>query len=98
MKITKAVAQSYARHLATSVALAVIVVANLVHKGPFNFTLGDWELVANALWLSALPQIRHYVQLKDPTLAPVVDYVASQVAASVPATPVVAPAVEVPTA
>ena len=79
MKITRAVVESYARHVATSVGLAVIVVTNLTHKGPFNFNLDDWKLVANSLWVSAIPQIRNYVQLKDPADAPIVNYALNEV-------------------
>ena len=79
IKITKAVAESYARHLLTTVGAAVLVVANLTHHSPFSFTAGEWELVANGLWVSAVPQIRNYVQLKDPADAPLVNYAIGQV-------------------
>lgn len=87
LKITSKVAQSYARHLATSIGLAIIVVTNLTHKGPFNFSLDDWKLVANALWVSALPQIRNYVQLKDPADAPIANYALNQVSVALAPTP-----------
>lgn len=79
IKITKAIAQSYARHVATTVGAAVLVVANVTHHSPVSFTVGDWELVANGLWVSALPQIRNYVQLKDPADAPLVNYALNEV-------------------
>lgn len=99
MKITKAVLASYARHLATSVGLAIIVVTNLTHKGPFNFNFEDWKLVANSLWVSAIPQIRNYVQLKDPADAPIVNYALNEVSAALAPTPAPATIQEgVPTA
>jgi len=79
IKITKAIAESYARHVATTVGGLVLATAELTHHSPVSFTAGDWQLVANGLWLAAVPQIRNYVQLKDPTDAPLVNYALNEV-------------------
>lgn len=83
MKVTRPIVNSYLRHVGTAVLLAIITIANLIHKSPLQFTKGDWILVANALWIAALPQIRQYVAIKDPSLSPVVEYVAGEVASGV---------------
>ena len=75
--------EAYVQHLAVSVITAVFAISSTTHLSPANFTLGEWVLVANTLWLSALPVIRRYFNKQDPAFGLVVDAVAKQVAVEV---------------
>ncbi len=83
MKINKKIIEAYIQHLVVAVVTAVFAIANVSHISPVNFTLGEWVLVANTLWLSALPVIRRYFNKQDPAFGLVVDAVAKQVAVEV---------------
>jgi hypothetical protein len=83
MKINKTLLESYARHLSVAVITAIVAIANVAHISPVNFTSGEWILVANTLWLSALPVIQRYFNKQDPAFGLVVDAVATQVATEV---------------
>ena len=83
MKINKALLESYGRHLSVAVITAIFAIANVSHISPLNFSLGEWVLVANSLWLSALPVVRRYFNKQDPAFGLVVDAVAKQVAVEV---------------
>jgi len=97
IRITKTIAASYARHLVIAVASATIAISRIKGVSIVNFTAREWSLVANSLWLSALPQIRHYIQFKQPEATPILEYVADSVAKNVAPAPV-APVVAEPSA
>lgn len=84
MKINKNLLASYGRHLAATILTAIFAIANVSHVSPLSFTKGEWILVANTLWLSALPVIRRYFNKKDPVFGRVVDSVAEKIATEVP--------------
>lgn len=90
IRITKTIAASYARHLVIAVASATIAISRLKGISIVNFTGREWSYVANSLWLSALPQVRHYIQFKQPEATPILEYVADSVAKNVAPAPVVA--------
>jgi len=84
LKINKNLLASYGRHLTVTVFTAIFAISNVSHISPLNFTKGEWVLVANTLWLSALPVIRRYFNKKDPVFGRVIDGVAEKIATEVP--------------
>ena len=78
--MNKAVIDSYLRNLLGSLLGAITIVASSSGiASPIDFGLGEWLLVANALWASAVPTLIRWVNKKDPAFG----LVATAVAASV---------------
>ena len=65
--MNKQVALSYLRHLATTAFGAAVVVVNAKHVGIAHLTKGDALMIANAVWIAILPQLRFGA-------APVIDW------------------------
>lgn len=78
-KKTQALLASYARHLVATIFTAVLAISNVSHVSPLNFTKGEWLLVANTLWVSALPVVRRYLNKKDPAFGVVADVVDAEI-------------------
>ncbi len=65
--MNKAVIDSYLRNLLGSLLGAITIVATSSGiASPVDFGLGEWLLVANALWASAVPTLIRWVNKKDP--------------------------------
>lgn len=65
--MNKAVIESYLRNLLGSFLGAVTIVgASSGIASPIDFGLGEWLLVANALWASAVPTLLRWVNKNDP--------------------------------
>lgn len=56
--MNKQIALSYLRHLLTTAVGSVIAVASAQHIGIAHVTKADLLLVANAVWIAVLPQVR----------------------------------------
>lgn len=77
--MNKAVIDSYLRNLLGQlIGATTIVAASSGIASPIDFGLGEWLLVANALWASAVPTVIRWVNKKDPAFGLV-----AQVAAEV---------------
>jgi type IV secretory pathway TrbD component len=78
--MNKAVIDSYLRNLLGSLLGAITIVATSSGiASPVDFGLGEWLLVANALWASAVPTLIRWVNKKDPAFGLVAEAVASSV-------------------
>lgn len=78
--MNKAVIDSYLRNLLGSLLGAITIVATSSGiASPIDFGLGEWLLVANALWASAVPTLIRWVNKKDPAFGLVAQAVASSV-------------------
>lgn len=78
--MNKAMIESYLRNLLGSVLGAVtIVMGSTGIASPLEFGAGEWLLVANALWASAVPTLLRWVNKKDPAFG----LIATAVTASV---------------
>jgi type IV secretory pathway TrbD component len=78
--MNKAMIESYLRNLLGSAIGAVsIVMGSTGIASPLDFGTGEWMLVANAIWASAIPTLLRWANKKDPTFG----LVAAAAAASV---------------
>jgi type IV secretory pathway TrbD component len=78
--MNKAMIESYLRNLLGSILGAVtIVMGSTGIASPLDFGLGEWLLVANSLWASAVPTLLRWVNKKDPAFGLVAQVVASSV-------------------
>lgn len=65
--MNKAMIESYLRNLLGAVLGAItIVMGSTGIASPLDFGTGEWLLVANSLWASAVPTILRYVNKSDP--------------------------------
>ena len=78
-KKTQELLASYGRHLVATIITAIVAIANVTHVTPLNFTKGDWLLVANTLWVSALPVVRRYLNKQDPAFGLVADFANTEI-------------------
>ena len=77
--MNKAAIESYLRNLIGQVIGAVMIVGQT--KGvasPLEFGLGEWLLVANALWSSAIPTLLRWANKKDPAFGRVASAAAAE--------------------
>ena len=78
--INKAALESYLRNLAGQVVGAIMIVAQTSGlASPLDFGTGEWLLVANALWASAIPTIIRFLNEKDPAFGRVAEVAAKEV-------------------
>jgi translation elongation factor EF-Tu-like GTPase len=78
--INKAALESYLRNLAGQVVGAILIVTQTSGLAtPLDFGTGEWLLVANALWASAIPTIIRFLNEKDPAFGRVAEVVAVEV-------------------
>lgn len=78
MKLTPAL-ESYLRNLVGQVIGAVMIVAQTAGvASPLEFGLGEWLLVANALWSSAIPTLLRWANKKDPAFGRVASAAAAE--------------------
>lgn len=76
----KAMIESYLRNLLGQVIGAVSIVMVSTGVGsPFEFGLGEWLLVANAIWASAVPTLIRWANTKDPAFGRVAEVVVTEV-------------------
>ena len=69
--MNKAVIDSYLRNLLGSLLGAITIVSTSSGiASPVDYGLGEWLLVANALWASAVPTLIRWVNKKDPAFGP----------------------------
>ena len=100
IKVDPKIVQSYLRHLVT-VAVGIVVATAAAHHTSFlNLTQKEWLEAANALWISLIPQVRHFVGKVAPEVAPLVDSVlpVPRVATTVTSAPVATATSATPTA
>ncbi len=65
--MNKAMIESYLRNLLGSVLGAItIVMGSTGIASPADFGAGEWMLVANAIWASAVPTLLRWANKKDP--------------------------------
>lgn len=75
----KSAIESYARNLLGQVFGAVtIVMSTSGLSSPLEFGSGEWLLVANALWASAVPTLIRWFNKKDPAFGKVAQAVAAE--------------------
>lgn len=78
--MNKAMIESYFRNLLGAVLGAVtIVMGSTGIASPLDFGLGEWLLVANSLWASAVPTLLRWVNKKDPAFGLMAQVVATSV-------------------
>ncbi len=78
--MNKAMIESYVRNLAGQVVGAVMIVMQTSGiASPIDFSTGEWLLVANALWASAIPTALRWVNKKDPAFGRVAEVAAAEV-------------------
>jgi|LauGreDrversion4_2_1035121.scaffolds.fasta_scaffold44406_2 type IV secretory pathway TrbD component len=78
--MNKAVIDSYLRNLLGSLLGAITIVSTSSGiASPVDYGLGEWLLVANALWASAVPTLIRWVNKKDPAFGLVAQAVAASV-------------------
>lgn len=81
-KNMEAMLESYARNLVGQILGAVSIVMSA--KGmasPLEFSTGEWLLVANTLWASAVPTLIRWANKKDPAFGRVAEAVAKEATA-----------------
>lgn len=81
-KNMEAMLESYARNLVGQILGAVSIVMSA--KGlatPLEFSTGEWLLVANTLWASAVPTVIRWANKKDPAFGRVAEVVAKEATA-----------------
>ena len=71
---TKAMIESYGRHLLGALITAVVVVGN--GASPISFTVDQWADVANAIWAAVIPVGLRYINKKDPAFGRIAESVA----------------------
>ena len=72
---TKAMVESYGRHLLGAIITAVVIVGN--GSSPISFTLDQWADVANAIWAATIPVALRYINKKDPAFGRIAEAVAN---------------------
>ena len=78
--MNKEMIESYLRNLLGSAIGAVsIVMGSTGIASPLDFGTGEWMLVANAIWASAIPTLLRWANKKDPAFG----LIATAAAASV---------------
>jgi hypothetical protein len=78
--MNKAVIDSYLRNLLGSLLGAITIVSTSSGiASPVDYGIGEWLLVANALWASAVPTLLRWVNKKDPAFGLVAQAVAASV-------------------
>jgi hypothetical protein len=78
--MNKAAIESYLRNLAGQVIGAVMIVIQTSGiASPIDFGLGEWLLVANALWASIIPTALRWLNKKDPAFGVIAEVVAKEV-------------------
>ncbi|NBU99905.1 MAG: hypothetical protein EBS31_00305 [Burkholderiaceae bacterium] len=78
--MNKAVIDSYLRNLLGSLLGAITIVSTSSGiASPIDYGIGEWLLVANALWASAVPTLIRWVNKKDPAFGLVAQAVAASV-------------------
>jgi translation elongation factor EF-Tu-like GTPase len=77
--MNKAMIDSYLRNLAGQVIGAVMIVAETSGVGPIDFSTGEWLLVANAIWASAIPTVLRYINKSDPAFGRIAEVAAAEV-------------------
>lgn len=76
----KSAIDSYARNLLGQVFGAVtIVMSTSGLSSPLEFGSGEWLLVANALWASAVPTLIRWFNKKDPAFGKVAEAAVAEV-------------------
>jgi len=77
--INKTAIESYVRNLLGQIIGAVMIVSQTSGvASPLEFGSGEWLLVANALWASAIPTALRYLNKKDPAFGRVAEVVAKE--------------------
>lgn len=90
--MNKAVIDSYLRNLLGSLLGAITIVSTSSGiASPVDYGLGEWLLVANALWASAVPTLIRWVNKKDPAFGLVAQAVAASVTTKLEAAAAEAP-------
>jgi hypothetical protein len=78
--MNKAMIESYLRNLLGAVLGAItIVMGSSGIASPIDFGAGEWLLVANALWASAVPTLLRYVNKSDPAFGLIAQVAANSV-------------------
>lgn len=78
--MNKAMIESYLRNLLGAVLGAVtIVMGSTGIASPLDFGLGEWLLVANSLWASAVPTVLRWANKSDPAFGLMATVVTSSV-------------------
>lgn len=78
--MNKAMIESYLRNLlGAALGATTIVMGSTGIASPLDFGLGEWLLVANSLWASAVPTVLRWVNKKDPAFGLMATVVASSV-------------------
>jgi type IV secretory pathway TrbD component len=70
---TKAMVESYGRHLLGAIITAVVIVGN--GASPLSFTVDQWADVANAIWAATIPVALRYINKKDPAFGRIAEAV-----------------------
>lgn len=81
-KNMEAMLESYARNLLGQILAAVSIVMSA--KGlatPLEFSTGEWLLVANTLWASAVPTVIRWANKKDPAFGRIAESLAKEATA-----------------
>jgi hypothetical protein len=85
--MNKLALESYLRNLLGQAIGAVVIVSQTSGiVSPLDFTLGEWLLVANALWASVIPTAIRWVNSKDPAFGRVAEVVAAEVSTKLTST------------
>ena len=71
---TKALLESYGRHLLGAVLTAVVIVGN--GASPISFNADQWADVANAIWAATIPVALRFINKKDPAFGRIAESVA----------------------
>ena len=78
--MNKAALESYLRNLLGQAIGAIVIVGQTSGiVSPVEFGLGEWLLVANALWASAIPTLLRWINAKDPAFGRVAEVVVAEV-------------------
>ena len=86
--INKAAIESYVRNLLGQIIGAVMIVMQTSGIGsPLDFGSGEWLLVANALWASAIPTALRWINKKDPAFGRLAEVAAKEVSKKLAAAP-----------
>jgi hypothetical protein len=72
-QVTRPMVESYIRHLVTVTVGFILATAAAHHISFLNFTKDEWLEVANALWLSVIPSLRHILEKNSPEVAPLIE-------------------------
>jgi type IV secretory pathway TrbD component len=78
--MSKTAIESYARNLFGQVIGAIMIVTQTSGiASPIEFGVGEWLLVANALWASIIPTALRWLNKKDPSFGRVAEAAAKEV-------------------